>query len=260
MTDVAARARVLADQHDSGELVVLPTVWDTWSARIAVDAGSVGLTVGSHPVADAIGSADGENMDFAEYLSVVAGITAAVEVPVSVDVESGYGLSPAELIARLLEVGAVGANIEDVVHGEGKRVRDRQEHADYIAAARKAADEAGVAFVINGRTDAVKLGTDTFDDPVGEAEARIKLMEDAGARAVYPVGLSTADQVGRLVQAVTVPLNVTAHPVNGHGAGDVEALRGLGVRRVSFGPLWQKWLGEVSADQLAGWAPGSRKG
>lgn len=254
MTDVVARAKVLADIHSSGELVVLPTVWDTWSAAVAVDAGAAGLTVGSHPVADAIGSADGENMDFAEYLGVVARIAASVEVPVSADVESGYGLEPAELIARVLEAGAVGANIEDVVHREGKRVRDRQEHADYIAAARQAADKAGVDFVINGRTDAVKLGTDVFSDPLAEAEERLKLMEDAGARAVYPVGLSTADQVSRLVQSVSIPLNVTAHPVKGHGAGDLAALRALGVRRVSFGPLWQKWLAEVSAAELTGWA------
>lgn len=258
MADVTARAKALADRHASGELVVLPTVWDTWSARVAVQAGAVGLTVGSHPVADAIGSADGENMEFAEYLAVVSRITSAVEVPVSVDVESGYGLRPAELVNRLLEAGAAGANIEDVVHREGKRVRDRREHAEYIAAARSAADDAGVEFVLNGRTDAVKLGTGTFDDPVAEAEERLKLMEDAGARSVYPVGLTTADQVSRLVQAVTVPLNVTVHPVKGHGAGDLEALRGLGVRRASFGPLWQMWLGEVSTDQLAGWTGGQR--
>src|SRR5699024_1126374 len=152
---------------------------------------------GSHPVADSLGSADGENMDLTEYLGVVKRITDSVDVPVSVDIESGYGLEPRELINRLIEVGAVGANIEDVVHGEGKRVRERQEHADYIAGARRAADDAGVAFVINGRTDAVKLGTDVFADPLEEAEARIRLMEDAGARSVYPVGLSTADQVGR---------------------------------------------------------------
>ena len=254
MGDVGARARELADRHGSGDLLVLPTVWDTWSARVAADAGFAGVTVGSHPVADAIGSSDGENMEFAEYLSVVRRIVAAVDVPVSVDVESGYGLEPGELITRLLEAGAVGANIEDVVHGEGKRVRDRKEHADYIAAARRAADGAGVEFVINGRTDAVKLGTDVFEDPLAEAEERIRLMEDAGARAVYPVGLSTADQVERLVQAVTIPVNVTAHPVNGHGAGDVTVLRSLGVRRVTFGPLWQKWLGEVSADALAAWS------
>lgn len=71
MNDVEAQATRLADLHESGDLVVLPTVWDTWSAGVAAEAGFAGLTVGSHPVADAIGSADGENMDFAEYLSVV---------------------------------------------------------------------------------------------------------------------------------------------------------------------------------------------
>lgn len=253
MSDVGARAAALAALHESGEMVVLPTVWDTWSARVAADAGFAGLTVGSHPVADAIGSADGENMDFSEYLEVVKRISDAVDLPVSADVESGYGLEPAELISRLLEAGAVGANIEDVVHKEDKRIRDRQEHADYIAGARRAADDAGVQFVINGRTDAVKLGADVFADPLQEARDRITLMEQAGARAVYPVGLSTADQVTRLVGAVSIPVNVTAHPVKGHGAGDMAALKSLGVRRVTFGPLWQMWLSEVSAEQLSAW-------
>lgn len=246
-------AQALSEQHASDDILVLPTVWDTWSAQVAVEAGFTGITVGSHPVADAIGSADGENMDFSAYLRVVQQIVASVDVPVSVDVESGYGLTPQDLIERLLDVGAVGANIEDVVHGENKRVRGREEHADYIAGARKAADEAGVAFVINGRTDAVKLGTAVFEDPLTEAAERSAMMEQAGARAVYPVGLSSAEEITRLVQAVTVPVNVTAHPVDGHGAGDLSALQELGVRRVTFGPLWQKWLGDTSVDQLSTW-------
>ncbi|HEY4557391.1 MAG TPA: isocitrate lyase/phosphoenolpyruvate mutase family protein [Enteractinococcus sp.] len=252
MSNVKAQAQDLAEQHESGELLVLPTVWDTWSASVAAEAGFSGLTVGSHPVADAIGSADGENMNFAEYLEVVKRIVKAVNVPVSADVESGYGLEPGELIDRLLEVGAVGANIEDVVHTEGKRVRERQEHADYIAAARQAADDAGIDFVINGRTDAMKL-KDDFQDPLAEAIERVKLMEQAGARAVYPVGASSSEQVSAIVEAVSVPVNVTAHPVDGHGAGDLQRLNELGVRRVTFGPTWQKWLGKVSAEQLARW-------
>lgn len=253
MSDVIKLAKQFAEAHASDRVLVLPTVWDTWSAAVAVEAGFEGLTIGSHPVADAIGSSDGENMDFADYLATIKRITGAVDVPVSADVESGFGLDPTELIERLIEAGAVGANIEDVVHSEDKRVRSRQEHADYISSARSAADSAGVDFVINGRTDAVKLGTDVFADPLDEAVARIKLMEEAGARAVYPVGLSTADQVTRLVEAVSIPLNVTAHPVDGHGAGDLSALTKLGVRRVTFGPLWQKWLSEQSASQLSKW-------
>lgn len=254
MSDVTELARQFAQAHASGEMLVLPTVWDTWSAGVAADAGFKGLTIGSHPVADAIGSSDGENMDLGDYLQQIRRIVDAVDLPVSADVESGYGLEPAELIHRLIEAGAVGANIEDVVHSEGKRVRERQEHADYIAAARQAADQAGVEFVINGRTDAVKLGKEVFADPLAEAVERVKLMEQAGARAVYPVGLSSADEVKALVAAVSVPLNVTAHPVEGHGAGGLEDLKQLDVRRITFGPLWQKWLSAVSAEQLAKWA------
>ncbi|NWO15397.1 MAG: isocitrate lyase/phosphoenolpyruvate mutase family protein [Corynebacterium sp.] len=253
MTDVQALAAKLAQAHESGNTLVLPTAWDTWSAAVAEGAGFEAITVGSHPVADATGSSDGENMDFSEYLAVVSKITKKVSIPVSVDVESGYGLEPAVLINRLLEAGAVGANIEDVVHTEGDRVRDAQEHADYIAAAREAADAAGVNFVINGRTDAVRLGTDVFEDPLAEAAKRIQLMQQAGARSVYPVALKTAEQVQTLVDAVTVPVNVTAHPVDGHGAGDLAALKDLGVRRVTFGPLWQKWLGAASAEQFKAW-------
>ncbi|WP_431709762.1 isocitrate lyase/PEP mutase family protein [Glutamicibacter uratoxydans] len=253
MSDITSRAREFAQAHESGNILVLPTVWDTWSAKLAVDAGFSGLTIGSHPVADAIGSADGERMDFDEYLKTSKRIIDAVHVPVSVDVESGYGLPAAELMSKLLEIGAVGANIEDVVHSEGKRVRERNEHADYIAAARDAADHAGVEFVINGRTDAVKLGTEVFADPLGEAAERIRLMEQAGARLVYPVGLTTAAQITQLVESVTVPLNVTAHPVHGHGAGGLSELTALGVRRVTFGPLWQKWLADQSAEQLKSW-------
>lgn len=249
------RAQNLARLHESGELLVMPTVWDTFSASLAQEAGFESLTIGSHPVADSIGSADGEQMDFAGYLAVVQRITGAVEIPVSADVESGYGLKPEELFERVYAAGAVGVNIEDVVHGEGKRVRDRQEHADYIHGVRSAADAAGVDFVINGRTDAVKL-SEQFSDPLGEAIARIKLLEEAGARSVYPVALSSADQVKQVVEAVSIPVNVTAHPVTAHAAGDLAALRELGVRRVSFGPLWQKWLAEVSSQQLSAWRQG----
>lgn len=253
MMDVTKSAQQLADLHESGEMVVLPTVWDTWSAGVAAEAGFRGLTVGSHPVADSIGSEDGERMKITAYLKVVKRIVKTVDVPVSVDVESGYALQPGELIHRLLEVGAAGANIEDVVHSEGDRVRSRNEHADYIARAREAADAAGVQFVINGRTDAVKLGREFYRDPLDEAIERLRLMERAGARAVYPVGLSSRDQVKAAVEAVSVPVNVTAHPVDGHGAGDFSDLQRLGVRRVTFGPLWQKWLGEVSAKKLKHW-------
>ena len=251
--DVVQRGSTLVDLHRSGEIVVLPTVWDAWSAKLAVDAGFHGLTVGSHPVADAIGSADGEQMDLADYLRQVRLIAESVDVPVSADVESGYGLSAADLIGRVIDAGAVGVNIEDTVHSENGRVRELAEHADYIGAAVAAAEQAGVPFVVNGRTDALKHGTDVFADPLAEAVARSVAMADAGALSVYPVGLPDAVAVGKLVGAVDVAVNVTADPVKGHPAGDLPTLRSLGVRRVSFGPLWQMALAESAAEMVKHW-------
>src|SRR5690606_29214594 len=128
--------------------VVLPTAWDAWSARTLVDAGFGALTIGSHPLAESRGQGDNEGMSLDDALEGIARITASVDVPVSADMESGYGAEPAELIERLLEAGAVGLNLEDTVHGEG-RMREPQEHADYIAGLRAAADAAGVDVVIN---------------------------------------------------------------------------------------------------------------
>ena len=102
---LADRAASLLALHQPGNPVILPTVWDAWSAKLAVDAGFSALTVGSHPVADSIGKPDNEGMTFDDLLTRVAQITAAVDVPVSVDIESGYGEAPARLIEGLLGVG-----------------------------------------------------------------------------------------------------------------------------------------------------------
>src|SRR3984957_1261253 len=140
----ADRATALLPLHQPGNPVILPTVWDAWSARGAADAGFAALTVGSHPVADSIGKPDNEGMSFDDLLGRVAQITAAVDVPVSVDIESGYRLPASRLIDGLLGAGAVGLNIEDTVHSEGKRLRSADEHAELVGALRAAADKAEV--------------------------------------------------------------------------------------------------------------------
>ena len=152
-TSAAERAKALLELHQPGNPVILPTVWDAWSARLATDVGFVALTVGSHPLADSIGKPDGEGMSFEDVLTRVAQITAAVDIPVSVDIESGYGQPAPRLIEGLLSVGAVGLNIEDIVHSEGKRLRSSGEHAELVGALRSAADAAGVHVVVNARTD-----------------------------------------------------------------------------------------------------------
>ena len=110
---LSQRADALRALHKPGNPVVLPTVWDAWSAALSVDAGFAALTVGSHPVADSVGKPDNEGMTFDDLLTRVAQITASVDVPISVDIESGYGEHPKRLIDGLLSVGAVGLNIED---------------------------------------------------------------------------------------------------------------------------------------------------
>lgn len=241
------KARELSALHSEKDLLVLPTVWDVWSARIIEDAGFKALTIGSHPVANSIGAEDGEAMNFDHYLAITRAIAEAVSIPVSVDVESGYGLDPATLLQRVAETGAVGLNVEDTVHGEDGRLRSAEEHAEYIAQIKQAADELDLEFVINGRTDAFKRGLEEE-----EGINRLKLMEEAGARAVYTVGVTDLDQITRLVNAVTVPLNVTVDPIAKTPA-DLDTLAAHGVRRATWGPKWQAGLQQVLTDTQTDW-------
>ena len=205
--------------------MVLPTVWDAWSARLAVDAGFSALTVGSHPVADSIGKADNEGMTFDDLLTRVVQITDAVDVPVSVDIESGYGEAPARLIDGLLGAGAVGLNIEDTVHSEGGRLRSSAEHAELVGALRAAADAAGVHVVINARTDLFLRQDGDESDRVDRAVARLTEAADAGADVLYPVGRHDPDTLRRLTSELPLPVNAIALP-DQVGSGVVRPARG----------------------------------
>jgi 2-methylisocitrate lyase-like PEP mutase family enzyme len=207
-TLLAARARRLAELHAAMHPLVLPTVWDVWSARTAVAAGFAALTIGSHPLADSRGAQDHEGQTFAEVLTAVRPIIAAAGVPVSVDLEAGYGQDPADLIAGLLDAGGVGLNIEDTVHSEGGRVRSTAEHAAYIAGLRAAADAAGVPVWVNGRTDLFIYAQDKHA-VLDEAITRLQALAQAGASSVYPVRIQDDDD---LITAIVgaVPSRSTA--------------------------------------------------
>jgi 2-methylisocitrate lyase-like PEP mutase family enzyme len=244
------RAEALLALHQPGNPVVLPTVWDAWSARLAVDAGFAALTVGSHPLADSLGKPDQEGMTFDDVLSRVKEITTAVDVPVSVDIESGYGESPTRLITGLLEAGAVGLNIEDTVHSEGGRLRSSSEHAEFVGALRKAADEAGVHVVINARTDLLLRQHGDESDRVDRAIARLKEAAAAGADSLYPVGLLDPDTLRRLATELPLPINAIALPDQSDPASYAPA----GVGRISFGPFLQGALSGHAKEILARWA------
>ena len=230
---------------------MLPTVWDAWSARAVVDAGFEALTIGSHPLADSRGQADNEGMTLDDALDGIRHITAAVDVPVSADVESGYDTPAAELVERVLDAGAVGINVEDTVHSQG-RMRSVQEHAEYIGAIRAAADSAGVELVINARTDAFIKPPGTFDDPLAEAMERMRACEAAGARCLYPV-LAGADAVRAMLAELNTPINVVADPVNGSSVGSLDEVREMGVHRISFGPTLQRQLVAPLTELIAPW-------
>jgi 2-methylisocitrate lyase-like PEP mutase family enzyme len=244
------RAERLLALHQPGNPVVLPTVWDAWSARLAVDAGFAALTVGSHPMADSVGKADQEGMTYDDVITRVKQITAAVDVPVSVDIESGYAESPTQLITGLLEAGAVGLNIEDTVHSEGGRLRSSSEHAELVGALRKAADATGVHVVINARTDLFLRQDGDESDRVDRAIERLKEAAAAGADALYPVGRHDPDTLRRLATELPLPINAIALP----DQDDPASFGPLGVGRISFGPFLQGALSGRAKEILARWA------
>jgi 2-methylisocitrate lyase-like PEP mutase family enzyme len=243
------RAAALLALHQPGNPVVLPTVWDAWSARLAVDAGFAALTVGSHPVADSIGRADNEGMTFDELLTRVVQITDAVDAPVSVDIESGYGEAPSRLIDGLLDAGAVGLNIEDTVHSEGGRLRSSAEHAELVGALRAAADASGVHVVVNARTDLFFREDGDEADRVDRAIARLTEAADAGADVLYPVGIHAPDTMRRLTSELPLPVNAIALP----DQSDPASYGPLGVGRISFGPFLQRALADSAKEMLTRW-------
>ncbi|GJF11354.1 PEP phosphonomutase and related enzymes [Mycolicibacterium cyprinidarum] len=243
------RAEALLALHQPGDPVFLPTVWDAWSARLAVGAGFAALTVGSHPVADSIGKPDNEGMTFDDLLTRVAQITAAVDVPVSVDIESGYGQTPLRLIDGLLSVGAVGLNIEDTVHSDGRRLRSTGEHAELVGQLRAAADAAGVHVVVNARTDLFLRKDGDEADRVDRAIARLQAAAEAGADVLYPVGRHDPETLQRLTSELKLPVNAIGVP----DQDDPASFGPLGVARVSFGPFLQAALAERAKEILARW-------
>ncbi|MGW5318324.1 isocitrate lyase/PEP mutase family protein [Nocardia thailandica] len=250
MTCLDAKAKALLELHRPGDPVVLPTVWDAWSANVAVAAGFPGLTLGSHPVADSVGRSDGEGMTYDELLARVTQVTGAVDVPVSVDIESGYGLGADRLVEGLLAAGAVGLNIEDTVHSEGKRLRAPEEHAALVGELRAAADAAGVHVVVNARTDLFLRQDGDEADRVDRAVARLRLAAEAGADVLYPVGRHADDVLRRLTTELPLPVNAIGQP----GTPAKDYFAGLGVARISFGPFLQAALAAEASTLLAAWA------
>ena len=233
--ELAVRFRQL-HVRGADPLLVLPNAWDAVTARVIEAAGARAIATTSAGIAWALGYPDGQKIPRDAMLAQVALIVRTVGVPVTADVESGYGsgtpADAAETARGVIAAGAVGLNLEDAPGRAGAPLVEAEVHAERIAAMRAVAREAGVELFINARTDTYlrKVGADDaarFDETVRRARRYI----EAGADGIF-VPLAPAEQVGALAAAIDAPLNVIAGP----GSPSIAQLRALGVSRVSLGP------------------------
>jgi 2-methylisocitrate lyase-like PEP mutase family enzyme len=234
---MASKFAAFAALHVPGEPVVLYNIWDVGSALAVVAAGAKALATGSHPVADANGWPDGEQVPIAFALDNAARIADAVDLPLTVDFESAYSVEPeigAQNVALLARTGAVGCNFEDQVIG-GEGVHPLPLQAKRITAIRKAV---GDDFFINARTDLFLKVKEHDAALIDQVIERGKAFADAGASGFFVPRLSDPRQVERVVKAVPLPLNLIAFP----GAPSKAEWASAGVARISHGPFPHKAL------------------
>ena len=215
--------------HVPGDPLVLFNIWDAGSAKVVVEAGGKAIATGSHPVADALGISDGEQVPIDLVLENTQRIVAAVDVPVTIDFEGAYSADPAvggENVGRLKQAGAVGCNFEDqVVGGEGLHPLELQVRR--IEAIRRAV---GDDFFINARTD---LRLKDQAAPIDAIIERGKAFADAGASGFFVPRLGDPREVERVVAEVPLPLNLIAFP----GAPSKAEWAAAGCARISHGPF-----------------------
>jgi 2-methylisocitrate lyase-like PEP mutase family enzyme len=229
---MASNFETFAALHVPGDPVVLYNIWDSGSAKAVADAGAKALATGSHPVGDASGFGDGQQVPLDFVFANARRIMESVDLPLTVDFEGAYSADPelgAANVARLKDTGAVGCNFEDqVVGGEGLHPLELQ--VQRIEAIRSAV---GTDFYINARTD-LFLKTQTYDDVlIDEVVERGKAFADAGASGFFVPRMSDPKQIERVVREVPLPLNVIAFP----GAPDKKVWAEAGVARISHGPF-----------------------
>jgi 2-methylisocitrate lyase-like PEP mutase family enzyme len=237
MTTQIEKATSLAEMHLGNDVLVLPNAWDVASARVLVDAGFEAIATTSGGCAFSLGYCDGEHIGRNGMMDIVKRIANAVDVPVSADVEAGYGPTPEDValtIRGVIDAGAVGANIEDTDKTNPGCLVPFDLAVDRIAAGKAAADNAGVPVVINARVDGFHFGRDeaVFEDVVRRANAYL----EAGATCAFVPFISDGELIGRVAAAINGPMNVLAGP----DTPSVPELQKLGVRRVTVGSGFAK--------------------
>jgi len=219
--------------HREAGILVLPNAWDVITARLIESAGFAAIATSSAGIAWALGYADGERISRGEMLAVVRRIASSVSVPVTADMEAGYGTTPeaaAETARGVVAAGAVGLNLEDGTP-DGRLV-DVTLHQDRIRAVREAGKASGVQLVINARTDAFEVKEWSPAERLTAAVRRANAYRAAGADCLFVPHVSDAATIGHLAREIEGPLNVIAGPP----APAIPELERLGVKRASLGP------------------------
>jgi 2-methylisocitrate lyase-like PEP mutase family enzyme len=235
MTDLQAQADLFQKMHHGPRILLLPNVWDVASAKIIEEAGFGAVATTSAGIAFALGYPDGQRISREEMLTCVARIAKSVKVPVTADVEAGYGNraeDAAQTALGVIEAGAVGMNLEDGTDDTEHPLADLALQLEKVRAVREAAASKHVPLVLNARTDVYLL-------PVGagpvrrydEALRRLTAFRDAGTDCVFVPGLKESETIARLVGELRCPVNILAGP----GSPSVPQLEKMGVARVSLG-------------------------
>lgn len=227
-------ARELLALHNPRKILVLPNAWDVASARVFEDAGFPAIATTSGGIANTLGYADGQKISREEMLAVVRRIAEAVAVPVTADMEAGYGARPEEIAdtARaVISAGAVGMNLEDGVAGRPDTLVDLSLQKEIIGAVTAASREMRVPLVLNARTDIFLHSIGPAETRLSRALERLNAYHDSGAQCLFAPGVRDEHTISQLVRGLAGPLNILATA----GTPEIAAIEKLGVARVSFG-------------------------
>jgi len=231
--DIARQANMAAAflaRHHTPPILLLPNVWDAMSARLFVAAGFDAVATTSGGVAWALGYPDGEHTPWTEVVAATARIVRSAQVPVTADIEAGYGATPAEVsehVREIIQAGVLGINLEDGLHGPIRTIDDATAR---LGAARDAARKEGVPIVLNARCDIFHFQHGEESTRLAATVERCKAYRAAGADCVYPFGLRDPVTIAAFVKAVGGPVNITGRP----GMPDAAALERIGVARITI--------------------------
>jgi 2-methylisocitrate lyase-like PEP mutase family enzyme len=246
--DLEQHCERLLALHVPGDPLILPNAWDAATARAVEAAGFPAVATSSAAVAPSLGYEDHHGAPAEEMLAAAARIARAVDVPVSVDAEAGYGISPDEFVTALADLGAAGFNLEDTDHAN-EELRGAGEQSETLEEIRAAASAIGYRPVINARIDVFLAHRNEGEQlaVVPEAIERATAYAEAGADCLYPIALWETEALGAFMAEAPAPVNVLALP-NGPSLSE---LAELGVARISFASRLYRESMEQFAERLA---------